>query len=451
MSAWPTVRLSEVIRHRKGSITIDDTANYKLCRVQLHRRGVVLREHRAGAEIRTKKQQVCQAGDFLVAEMDAKVGGYGFVPTDLDGAIVSSHYFLFELDENRLWPGYLEVVSQAEILQRQIVAKGSTNYAAIRPASVLGWEVPLPPLVVQKRMAANFTRARAAVATAEREIAHQEDLVAKLKQAILQEAITGRLTAGWRATHPDVEPASQLLARIQAEKKRLIAAKKLRPEKPLPPIAEDEMPFDIPEGWAWCRFGDIQIGADAGSSPKCEERPIIGNEWGILKVSATSGACFDQDENKFFASSVDLETCSIVQEGDFLLSRANTKELVGNSVVVEKLTKNLLLSDKTVRFRVSNHANKLFANLVNKAPFVREHFISEATGTSPSMKNISRETILTHLFPLPPLAEQTKIVARVEALMERCRDLEAEIARSRAHAEALLQAVLREAFAPAAA
>jgi type I restriction enzyme S subunit len=66
------------------------------------------------------------------------------------------------------------------------------------------------------------------------------------------------------------------------------------------------------------------------------------------------------------------------------------------------------------------------------------------------MKNISRETILTHLVPLPPLAEQTEIVARVGALMERCRELEAEIARSRAHAEALLQAVLREAFAPAA-
>jgi type I restriction enzyme S subunit len=160
MSAWPTVPLGEVIRHRKGAITIDDATTYKLCRVQLHRRGVLLREHRSGAAISTKKQQVCRAGDFLVAEMDAKVGGYGFVPPDLDGAIVSSHYFLFEVDAARLWPGYLEVISQAEILQRQIVAKGSTNYAAIRPASVLGWEIPLPALDVQKRIAANFARAK---------------------------------------------------------------------------------------------------------------------------------------------------------------------------------------------------------------------------------------------------------------------------------------------------
>ena len=89
----------------------------------------------------------------------------------------------------------------------------------------------------------------------EHEITHQESLLAKLKQAILQEAIQGKLTADWRAAHPDVEPASQLLHRIQAEKARLIAAKKLRPEKPLPKITPAEIPFDIPKGWEWCRFG----------------------------------------------------------------------------------------------------------------------------------------------------------------------------------------------------
>ena len=122
--SWKTVALGEVLRHRKGIVTIGDATKYKLCRVQLHRRGVVLRQHMLGAEIRTKKQQVCSAGDFLVAEMDAKVGGYGFVPPELDSAIVSSHYFLFEVDTKKLYPPYLEVVSQAEILQKQIAAKG---------------------------------------------------------------------------------------------------------------------------------------------------------------------------------------------------------------------------------------------------------------------------------------------------------------------------------------
>ena len=247
--------LGEVIRHRKGSITIDDAKTYKLCRVQLHRRGVVLRQELAGAAISTKKQQVCRAGDFLVAEMDAKVGGYGFVPPELDGAIVSSHYYLFEVDAKKLHPPYLEVVSQAEILQQQIVAKGSTNYSSIRPNSVLDWRIPLPDLAAQKRIAATFQMVQRHVATAQHEITQQETLLAKLKQAILQEAIAGKLTADWRAAHPDVEPASQLLHRIQAEKARLIAARKLRPDKPLPKITPAEIPFEIPQGWARLRGG----------------------------------------------------------------------------------------------------------------------------------------------------------------------------------------------------
>src|SRR5688572_23890561 len=80
----------------------DGFTEYKRCRVQLHAQGIVLRDAIPGAEIKTKKQQVCKAGDFLVAEIDAKVGGFGIVPDDLDGAIVSSHYFLFDVNEEQL-------------------------------------------------------------------------------------------------------------------------------------------------------------------------------------------------------------------------------------------------------------------------------------------------------------------------------------------------------------
>ena len=90
---WKMVKLGEVLRHKKAFIQIDDFQKYKLCRVQTSARGVVLRSEIYGSEIRTKKQQVCKAGDFLVAEIDAKMGGYGIVPEDLEGAIVSSHYF----------------------------------------------------------------------------------------------------------------------------------------------------------------------------------------------------------------------------------------------------------------------------------------------------------------------------------------------------------------------
>ena len=398
----------------------------------------------------TKTQQIIvQPGDFVFSGLNIEKGAVAFNETG-QRLVVSANYSTCQYDDRKVSLDFFKHYMRSSNFQRLLKDNLKKDYGFTRPKHLLPLTFSVPKSKEEQSLIVRrFERSKNTLTQVTQEIAQQVDLVAKLKQAILQEAITGRLTAGWRAAQTDVEPASQLLARIRAEKARLVAAKKLRPEKPLPPIPESEIPFELPDGWGWCRFGDIQVGADAGSSPKCDERPVIGSEWGILKVSATSGARFNQDENKFFADKLEPDHQAIVREGDFILSRANTKELVGNSVIVERLTKNLLLSDKTVRFRLTNHANKSFANLVNKAKFVREHFIAGATGTSPSMKNISRETILSHLLPLPPLREQTEIVARVEGLMERCRELEAEIERSRAQAAALLQAVLREAFAPA--
>jgi len=150
------VRLGQVLRHRKEFIHIDDLATYKRCRVQLHARGVVLRDLVSGAEVKTKAQQLCRAGELLVAEIDAKVGGYGLVPPDLDGAIVSSHYFLFEVDTSALDPHYLRYFLQTAGFRDQVIAQGSTNYAAIRPDHVLSYEIPLPPMREQRRIVARI-------------------------------------------------------------------------------------------------------------------------------------------------------------------------------------------------------------------------------------------------------------------------------------------------------
>jgi type I restriction enzyme, S subunit len=150
---WKMVKLSEVLKHRKGFIQIDDFQKYKLCRVQTSARGIVLRSEVYGSEIRTKKQQVCKAGDFLVAEIDAKMGGYGIVPEDLEGAIVSSHYFLYDIIEDKLDRTFLEFFTQTPRFFEQVKAEGSTNYAAIRPGDVLAYEIPLPPLSEQQHIA----------------------------------------------------------------------------------------------------------------------------------------------------------------------------------------------------------------------------------------------------------------------------------------------------------
>jgi type I restriction enzyme S subunit len=141
----PDRALGEAIQHRKDFVEIDDFETYKRCRVQLHAKGIVLRDVISGLDIKTKKQQVCRAGEFLVAEIDAKVGGFGVVPPDLDGAIVSSHYFLFEINQDILDKRFLDYFVRTLAFRDQVSAQGSTNYAAIRPSHVLEYKVPIPP------------------------------------------------------------------------------------------------------------------------------------------------------------------------------------------------------------------------------------------------------------------------------------------------------------------
>jgi type I restriction enzyme, S subunit len=155
-SKWKHVQLRDVVVHRKEFIEIDDLTKYKRCRVQLHARGVVLRDEVEGGQIKTKRQQVCHENEFLVAEIDAKMGGFGLVPPELTGAVVSSHYFLFTPQTNKLDPHFLGYYSQTASFQDQVVSRGSTNYAAIRPSHVLGYTIPLPPIDVQRRIVARL-------------------------------------------------------------------------------------------------------------------------------------------------------------------------------------------------------------------------------------------------------------------------------------------------------
>ncbi len=169
MSAkWPMVKLGAVLRQRKQFITIDDASSYKRPRVQLHAKGIVLRDEVPGATIKTKSQQVCQAGEFLVAEIDAKAGGFGIVPESLQGAIVSSHYFLFAHDESKLSSRFLDYFIRTPGFREQVAAQGTTNYAAIRAGQVLDYQIPLPPLAEQKRVAGRIEELAGQVGEAQR-------------------------------------------------------------------------------------------------------------------------------------------------------------------------------------------------------------------------------------------------------------------------------------------
>lgn len=209
--SWTEVALGEVVDHRKEFFEIDDLATYKRCRVKLHAKGVQKRDEIAGDLIKTKKQQRCHANDFLVAEIDAKVGGFGIVPEHLDGAIVSSHYFLFSADVKRLDYRFLGYFCRTSRFFEQVAAQGSTNYAAIRPHHVLDYKIPLPSLAEQQRIVAHLDA-----------IETRLDYVQKLRDEARTEAQALTISIHHHLSNERVRRLDELL-RLDEEPKRIAA------------------------------------------------------------------------------------------------------------------------------------------------------------------------------------------------------------------------------------
>lgn len=250
-----------------------------------------------------------------------------------------------------------------------------------------------------------------------------------LRKTIINFAVQGFLVN----QEPTDEPAFDAWARIQ--KVRLAAG-----EKDFGSLHEDEAPFAIPKGWCWIKMGNLALSSDSGWSPQCESTPRNGTNWGVLKVSAVSWDDFNPDENKELPAGMSPRPECEVHNGDFLLSRANTEELVARSVVVTTTPPHLMMSDKIVRFTFPEELEKRYINFANSATFARSHYAKHASGTSSSMKNVGRGTMCNLAIPFPPLAEQRRIVAKVDELMSLVDQLEAQQQERNKLAEAFAKA-----------
>lgn len=260
---WPAVRLGEVLTHRKEFITIDDIQTYKRPRVQLHAKGIVLRDEVPGALIKTKKQQPCRAGEFLVAEIDAKVGGFGIVAPELDGAIVSSHYFLFVVTEDRLDRRFLGWFIKTPAFREQVEAQGSTNYAAIRPGDVLGYEIPLPPLAEQRLIVARIEVLAAKIADARSLRQQAIEETEALVHSILNELITdAREKPSWKVglipTFSQVNPARAGQVNLLPTDKVSFVPMRAVDEVTGRIVWPETRPYaEVSKGYTWFKDGDV--------------------------------------------------------------------------------------------------------------------------------------------------------------------------------------------------
>lgn len=268
--------------------------------------------------------------------------------------------------------------------------------------------------------------------------------VDQLKQTVLQLAVMGRLVP----QNPEDEPASVLLEKIAAEKAQLVKDKKIKKQKPLPAITDEEKPFVLPEGWEWCRVEDLSLHSEAGWSPKCENTARERDDWGVLKVSAVTWGEFRDGENKQLPDHLEPKPEYEVQPNDFLISRANTAELVARSVVVpEDAPTRLMMSDKIIRFVFSDKVSSRYVNLVNNSCYARQYYATVAGGTSSSMKNVSRKQIQMLLIAMPPKNEQLRIESRFNEMMTLCDTLKSQIHQTQTTQLHLANAMVEQAVA----
>ncbi len=269
-----------------------------------------------------------------------------------------------------------------------------------------------------------------------------ESSIDKLKQTILQLAVMGRLVE----QDPNDEPDSKLLERIAEEKARLVKEGKIKKPRYAPRIADTDKSFDIPDAWQWVRLESLALHSEAGWSPKCHDAPRENQSWAVLKVSAVTWGEFRPEENKELPTNLTARPEYEVKPSDFLISRANTSELVARSVVVpDGSPTKLMMSDKIIRFVFSKQVEPLYLNLFNNSPYARSYYLSVAGGTSSSMKNVSRAQIQALAVPLPPRAEQMRIVQKVDELMALCDQLKARLGKASETRTQLAEAVVDQA------
>lgn len=235
----------------------------------------------------------------------------------------------------------------------------------------------------------------------------------ELKNSILQLAIQGKLVE----QRPEEGTAEELFAQIQKEKQKLIAEKKIKKEKPLPDITDDENPFDIPESWKWCRLGSILNKLTDGTHSTPKYTPV-----GIpfLSVKDMSSGVLDFSNCKYISEEEHKTLYSRCnpEYGDLLLTKVGT---TGIPVIVDTNQPfSLFVSVALLKFDQNLIYNKFLRLLIN-SPLVQTQAAENTKGVG--NKNWVMRDIANTIIVLPPLAEQKRIVEKLEQLLPLCDNL----------------------------
>lgn len=352
----------------------------------------------------TSMEKICKTG-FIDKNLDSvTAGGFVYIIRCLSSDVLDAKYLLY----------FISSTFNKEQCKPNIHKSGQAFYN-LKKTGFVEQPICVPPLAEQKRIVAKIEELLPLVDRYEAAWTRLEDFNRRfpedMKKSILQHAIEGKLVE----QRPEEGTAQELYQQIQAEKQRLIKEGKIKKEKPLPEITEDEKPFEIPESWMWVSVGSVSVNIQYGSSQKSATSGKVA----VLRMGNIQDGKLILDKLVYTSNEAEIEKYPL-KYNDLLFNRTNSKELVGKTAIYKGEIP-AIYAGYLVRI-TPLYMNSDYLNYVMQSQFYWSYcqsVRSDAIGQS----NINAEKLKRFVFPLPPLAEQKRIVARLEELLPLCEQL----------------------------
>ncbi|WP_348681637.1 restriction endonuclease subunit S [Lactobacillus intestinalis] len=340
-------------------------------------------------------------GTGTVGRLNIVKDNYNHVPVD-------SHVTLMRMNQF-IDSDYIYYFLRSPQIQKNLgdYLTGTTKQKELGLTNILKINIPLPPLSEQSRIAAKIAELFALLHKVESSTQQYAKLQTLLKSKVLDLAMRGKLVE----QDPIDEPASVLLEKIKAEKEQLIKEKKIKRSKPLPPITDEEKPFEIPDSWEWVRLGEV-LTILRGGSPRPIKKYLTDSPNGInwIKIgdSTVNSKYIDHAAEKIIPEG--LDKTREVHKGDFLLSNSMS---FGRPYIlkIDGAVHDgwLILSDYDKLF------DKNYLYYLLSSNFVNFQFKSLATGST--VKNLNRDRVAHTIALVPPLLEQKRIIKKINYLL----------------------------------
>jgi len=440
--SWRTVKLKDILKQYRFEHIVKDDIEYRQVTISKYD-GVRFRGIKYGKDIGRKRQFVINLDEYPKTLMLVRQGVYdgaiGLAPKEVNGCIATENMPMFSVKNIDI--EFLKLIIKSTFFKKKLEEIPTTGSAqkSIHERQILEIEIPFPEITEQKDIVKKYYSSEVKISNISTALIHQLDLVKQLRQAFLREAMQGKLVP---QDHND-ETAGELLSKIKAGKEQLIKEKKIKKQKPLLSINENEIPFEIPDNWVWCRLGEITSLITDGKHGDCENEKDSGYYFLSAKDLQNNDFVYDNARQITYEDFLETHRRTNLEPGDLCV--VNTGATIGKTVI----TKNNELTKKTT-FQKSVAVVKVIKPYV-KIQFIEYLIILQ----TPTLLKTSRGSAINNLLlgdmknlhiPLPPLSEQQRIVAKLDKLMQYCDKLEQIIKTGQQQNELLLHQVLREAL-----